>query len=38
MNTSTIVNKLWNYYNMLRDDCMNYGATAKSSMLLSFDS
>ncbi len=25
MNTSSIVQKLWNYCNVLRDDCMNYG-------------
>ena len=25
MNTSTIVQKLWNYCNVLRDDGMSYG-------------
>ena len=26
MNTNTIAQKLWNYCNVLRDDCMSYSA------------
>ena len=28
MNSATIVQKLWNYCNVLRDDGMSYGRTA----------
>jgi hypothetical protein len=31
MNASTLVQKLWNYCNVLRDDGMSYGATSSSS-------
>ena len=36
MNTATIVQKLWNYCNVLRDDCMSYGDYVKQLTYLLF--
>ena len=36
MNTSTIVQKLWNYCNVLRDDGMSYGGYVEQLTYLLF--
>ena len=37
MNTSTIVQKLWNYCNVLRDDGMSYGDYPSASLRAGFE-
>ena len=38
MNTSTLVQKLWNYCNVLRDDGMSYGNYVEQLTYLLFGS